>query len=183
MANLLTLTTLATWTGSDEDTVLDDEFAADVIAKVSELVCFLGGHPNWSLETGDDLAPVDVRMVVLQVCKRTYENPRQVIQEGNIGPIGGDRVLDAAALLMDLTEYERSVVTKYNPEGDPTPTDAGQVFLIPTTRGIETIAPQTSPMYIGDDGQIGLVASADPREWKVPFFNPGDPGDDANYGV
>lgn len=181
MAALLTNQELALWTGNTLADVDSDDFATEVIDKVSEMICFLGGHPNWTLVAGPDSAPVDVRMVVLQVCKRTYENPRQVVQEGNVGPIGGDRVLDIAAMLMELSEYERSTIVKYNPDGDPTPTDAGQVFILPTTRGIETTLPQTSPLYVGDDQQVNLDVSADPREWKIPLFNPGDPGDDANY--
>lgn len=194
MAALLTNQELALWTGNTLADVDADPFATDVIDKVSQMVCFLGAHdgaqvdpislatiPEWSLVAGPGLAPVDVRMVVLQVCKRTYENPRQVVQEGNIGPIGGDRVLDVAAMLMELSEYERATITKYNPAGDPTPTDAGHIFVLPTTRGIETTVPQTSPIYVGDDQQINLDISDDPREWKIPLFNPGDPGDDANY--
>jgi len=193
MAALLTNQELALWTGNTLADVDADPFATDVIDKVSQMVCFLGAHdgaqidpvtletiPEWTLVAGPGLAPVDVRMVVLQVCKRTYENPRQVVQEGNIGPIGGDRVLDVAAMLMELSEYERATITKYNPAGDPTPADTGVVFILPTTRGSETSMPG-SPLYVGDNLQIGLEDSADPREWKIPLFNPGDPGDDLNY--
>lgn len=196
MANLLTLSDLAVWTDGDVDEVSADPKAIDVISKVSELVCFLGGHdgtkvdsagdpiPEWTLNDDPSKAPIDVRMVVLAVCKRTYENTRQVIQEGSISVIGGDRFLDTAALLYELTEREQGIITKYNVDGDPTPDpDSGEVFVLPTTRGDETTLPQTSPLYIGDNQQINLETSADPREWKIPLFNPGDPGDDSNYSV
>ncbi len=179
MADLLTKNELAIWTGNDVGEVAADPFARETIEKVSEMVCFLGGHPDWTLEAGDDQAPVDVRMVVLQVCKRTYENPRQVVQEGNIGPLGGDRVLDVAAMLMELTDYERDTITKYNEDGDIT--GAANVFTITTTTAGSTTLQQTSPLYVGDNLQVGLADSDDPREWKIPLFNPGDPGDDANY--
>lgn len=200
MADLLTPATLARWTQNDEAEVTADPFALDLIDKVSELVCFLGGHdgtlfdangdliPEWNITANPGLAPIDVQMVVLQVCKRSYENPGQVVQEGNIGPIGGDRVADTQALFLELSDSERATVTKYNPNGDPTP-DAdgpGTIFTIRTTRGDETTLPQTSPLYVGDDQQINLETSDDPREWKIPLFNPGDPGDpgdDSNYGV
>jgi hypothetical protein len=194
MADLLTLATLARWTQNDADEVAADPFAQDVITKVSQLVCFLGGHdgtvldadgeliPEWTLELGPEQAPIDVQMVVLKVCKRSYENPEQIIQAGSIGPLGGDRVADVQALFMDFTEQERATITRYNPNGDPSPTeDAGTIFTIATTRGDETTLPQTSPLYMGDDQQINLASSPDPREWKIPMFNPGDPGDDSNY--
>ncbi len=178
--NLLTLGTLAKWTQGDAAAVASDPFAKDLIAKVSELVCFIGGHPDWTLDEGVDKAPIDVQMVVLQVCKRSYENPGQVIQE-TIGPLS-ERVTDLQALFMDFTEAERRTISKYNPDGDPTAQEgAGQVFTMPTTRGAETTLPQTSPLYVGDNMQVGLAESADPREWMIPLLNPGDPGDDANY--
>lgn len=203
MAALLTTATLAKWTQEDPAEVAADPFAIDLIDKVSQLVCFIGGHdgtkddpdseldppdkiPEWSLvaDTPADaiVAPIDVQMVVLQVCKRSYENPGQVLQDGSIGPIGGDRVTDVQALFMDFTEAERATISKYNVDGDPTVQEgAGEVFVLQTTRGDETTLPQTSPLYMGDNMQVGLAESADPREWKIPLFNPGDPGDDANY--
>lgn len=180
MADLLTTATLAKWTQNDEAEVAADPFALDLISKVSELICFIGGNPDWTLAAGDDKAPIDVQMVVLQVCKRSYENPGRVISE-SIGPLS-ERVADEQALFMDLTDAERKTVAKYNPDGDPTPgLSQGEVFVLPTTRGAEAALPQTSPLYIGDNMQTGLAESADPREWMIPLWNPMDPGDDANY--
>lgn len=194
MADLLTLQTLARWTQSDEAEVVGDPFAADLIDKASQLICFIGGHdgtkldadgveiPEWTLDPGPAQAPIDVQMVALQVIKRSYENPGQVLQAGNIGPLGGDRVTDTQALFMDFTDDERATVSKYNPDGDPTAQDgAGDIFVIPTTMGSDASMPQTSPLYVGDNQQIGLAESADPREWMIPMFNPGDPGDDSLY--
>lgn len=194
MADLLTTQTLAKWTQSDEAEVAADPYAVDLITKASALICFIGGHdgtkyddegiliPPWSLVVGPDQAPIDVQMVALQVIKRSYENPTQVIQEGSVGPLGGERYLDVHALFMDMTEAERKTIAKYNPDGDPTPPEgAGEVFVLETTRGDETILPQTSVLYVGDNLQVGLAESADPREWMIPLFNPGDPGDDSLY--
>lgn len=196
MAALLTPQTLARWTQSDEAEVVADPFALDLIEKVSQLICFVGGHDGskvdalgepvaeWSLDgaNGTVVAPIDVQMVALQVIKRSYENPGQVIQEGSIGPLGGDRVADVQALFMDFTEAERRTLAKYNIDGDPTDQEgAGTIFTLATTRGFETTVPQTSPLYVGDDQQINLSTSADPREWMIPLFNPGDPGDDSLY--
>lgn len=196
MADLLTPRELALWTsstvGKTEEEVEADPFALEVISKVSQLACFIGGHdgtktdaagvaiPEWILEPGLDQAPFDVRLVVLQVCKRAYENPKQIVQEGGIGPIGGDRVLDAAALLLDLTESERATLAGYNPDGDSL-NDQGTLFTIPTTRGSETTALSTI-LYVTDDQQVGMTPdeSAYP-DWMIPMFNPGDPGDPNNY--
>lgn len=194
MADLLTTDTLAKWTQGDPAEVSVDPFAIDLIDKVSQLICFIGGHdgtkvdangdivPEWDLVVGPTMAPIDVQMVALQVIKRSYENPGQVIQEGSIGPIGGDRVADTQALFMDFTDAERATLSKYNIDGDPTAQEgAGEVFVLQTTRGDESTLQQTSPLYVGDNMQVGLAESADPREWMIPLFNPGDPGDDANY--
>lgn len=201
MADLITTATLAKWTQNDPAAVAADTFALDLIAKLSAIVCFIGGHdgtkddpasttvpkakiPEWSLvagtPTGAIVAPIDVQMVVLQVAKRSYENPGQVISE-SVGPLS-ERVTDTQALFMDFTESERSTISKYNVDGDPTAQEgAGEVFTLATTRGGETALPQTSPLYLGDNMQTNLSSSADPREWKIPLFNPGDPGDDSLY--
>lgn len=185
MADLLTLATLAKWTQNDAAEVAADEFAVDLLAKISALACFIGGHdgtkvdsngdpiPEWDLVSGPTMAPIDVQMVVLQVAKRSYENPGQVTQE-SIGPLSS-RVADTQALFMDFTESERATLAKYNVDGDPTPGEGGTIFTIATTRGDETTLPEGPVLYVGDDQQPGLASSADPREWKIPLFNPGDP--------
>lgn len=191
MADLLTTSTLARWTQSDPAEVASDEFAKDLIRKVSQLACFIGGHdgtkidslgdpiPEWTA-SGPDAAPIDVQMVVLQVCKRSYENPGQVIQEST-GPLS-ERVSDVQALFMDFTDSERATLARYNPDGDPAGAADGQgvLFTISTSPG-RVVRAQTSPLYVSDNQQIGLSGSPDPRPWNIPLFNPGDPGDDANY--
>lgn len=180
MADLLLSGTLATWTQNDPVEVAEDPFATSLITTISELFCFLGGHPDWTLEPGEDQAPFDVRMLALMVAKRSYENPTRIIAEGSIGPIGGDRFADAQALFTDLSETERATITAYNPDGDPNPT-GGVLFTISTTWEDASILQQTSPLYMADNQQINLAASADPRSWDIPMFSPGDPGDDSNY--
>lgn len=196
MADLLTTASLARWTQNDPDEVAADPFANDLIDKVSQLICFIGGHdgsktdpdteeviPEWTLASGAAQAPIDVQMVALQVIKRSYENPGQVLQEGSVGPLGGDRVADTQALFMDFTDSERATIARYNIDGDPRPAEgAGTVFVLQTTRGDETTLPQTSPLYVQDNLQIniGPEDSAYPT-WDIPLFNPGDPGDDSLY--
>jgi hypothetical protein len=184
MADLLTPRELWLWTtdatGLSETETAADPKAAEVIDKVSQLAQFLGGHPEWDLQVGETAAPFDVRMVVLQVCKRSYENTRQVIQEGNVGPIGGDRVADAAALLLSLTESERATLTKYNVDGDPDASGA-EIFTWATTRGTDDILTPVT-LYVPDDQQVGMTVdeSAYPS-WDIPLFGPNDPGDPNNY--
>jgi hypothetical protein len=117
-------------------------------------------------------------MLALKVIRRTYSNPDQVIQEGNLGPIGGDRVADDAAMLFELTDTERRVLTKYNDDGDPE--EGGQLWIQPIGQE-QDLATVEATLYVGDDGQVNLATSADPREWKIPLFSPGDPGDPNLY--
>jgi len=175
MANLITFGTLAAWTQSDEDEISEDPLAIEICEKMSNLARFLGGNTAWTLDPGENRVPIDVEMVILQVCKRSYENPTQVVAEGNVGPIGGDRHVEDYALFMSLSETERAIITGHNPDGDPNPPSGGQVFTIPTSPGPESLLP-VEVLYVGDDQQINLSTSADPREWKIPLFNPGDPG-------
>lgn len=183
MADLITFDTLAKWTQNDVAEVTADPLAQEIVEKLSALVRFIGGHDDWTLETGPTRLPIDVEMVLIQVAKRSYENPDQITQEGNVGPLGGDRHVDGYALFMDFTEAERATIAKYNLDGDPTPgTGQGEIFTLTTTRGDETTL-QAAILYVTDDQQINLETSQDPRPWMIPLFNPGDPGDPNNYGV
>lgn len=194
MADLLTTNELALWTQREPTVVESDPFAAEVIDKVSQLACFLGGHdgthfladgvtviPEWNnVEGNADRAPFDVRMVVLQVAKRCYSNPDQVVAEGGVGPIGGDRVLDAAALLLSLTDSERSTLTKYNDDGDPDGAD--DLWTLRINRDADAGTAGSPVLYVSDDQQVGMdsTQSAYPS-WDIPLFNPGDPGDPNLY--
>lgn len=161
---LITPAELALWTQNDEADVIADPWAAEVLDKVSQMARFLGGQTieTWTLAT----APFDVRMVALQVAKRVYSNPDQEVST-QVGPIGS-RVLEAAALLMELTDSERATLTKYNSEGDPD--GGGGLWVLATTRGEETVPGAT--YYVPDDSL---------SDWYIPMFSPGDPGDPAHY--
>jgi hypothetical protein len=181
--NLITANELAVWSGVSESVVEGDDLAVDVMRRMSSYARFLGFYPlpeaEWGWQTREE-TPFDVKLVVLKVARRSYTNPGEVVQEGSIGPIGGDRLRDEAAMSLELTETERATLTKYNLAGDPEIGDSGTLWVQPTNGGTETLL-QTSPLYVGDDQQINLEDSADPREWKIPLFNPGDPGDDSLY--
>lgn len=181
--NLITDHELAVWAGVEDSVITGDPLAQDVIARMSSYARFLGFAPKLEADYGWQTradTPFDVKLIVLKVCRRSYTNPSEVVQEGNIGPIGGDRVRDEAALAMELTAAERETLTAYNPTGDPTSGDSSSLWVQPISGQDETelIAPV---LYVGDDQQINLESSADPREWKIPLFNPGDPGDPNLY--
>ena len=163
MGNLITDQELATWTQREVSEVAQDPFAREVLDKVSGLVRFLAGQPTWELQT----TPFDARLVALMVAKRTYENPTQEVQS-NVGPIGS-RVLDVAAMLLELTESERSTLTKYNLAGDPNEKSTGlwvQRIGIPEEQVVPT------PYFVPDDSY---------SDWYIPMFSPLDPGDPNLY--
>lgn len=168
MAHLISFAELATWTQNDVAEVTADPFAEEVLDKVSGLVRFLAGQPDWELAT----APFDARLVALVVAKRTYANPDQEVASG-VGPISS-RVLDVAALLLDLTDTERATLTKYNLDGDPNA--GGGLYLISIGSPAKVIL--DTVLYVGDDQQINL---GDELEWMIPMFSPGDPGDPNLY--
>lgn len=169
MAHLITFAELATWTQSDVDEVTADPFAEEVLDKVSGLVRFLSGQPDWEPET----TPFDARLVALVVAKRSYANPDQE-KASSVGPIHGT-VLDVAAMLLDLTDTERATLTKYNTDGDPNAAPSGLHLISMTAPAQVELA---TVLYVGDDQQINLGAE---REWMIPLFNPGDPGDPNLY--
>lgn len=169
MAHLVTVAELATWTQNDPIEVAADPFAEEVLDKVSGLVRFLSGHPEWEIID----TPFDARLVALVVAKRSYSNPDQEVSS-NVGPLGS-RVLDVAAMLFELTDSERGSLTKYNPDGDPD--DVGGGLWVQRT----TTPPETRldvVLYVGDDQQINL---GDTEEWMIPMFSPNDPGDPNLY--
>lgn len=167
MAALITTAELATWTQNDPAEVAEDPYALEVLEKVSGLVRFIAGQPEWELAT----TPFDARLVALMVAKRSYANPDQEVSS-NVGPIGS-RVLDVAALLLELTESERATLVKYNADGDPSAASSG-LWVLHTTVGPEVKVEEV--LYVGDDQQINLHTTNAAPEWMIPMFSPGDPG-------
>lgn len=169
---LVTARELALWTSSDPDEVQSDPFALEVMDKVSDMIRHLGGHPDWTLEPGEDQAPFDVRMVVLGVAKRCYENPKQVKAEGSVGPIGGDTVLDVAAILWELTDAERAKVVRHNPDGDP---DFVPQTLFTLSTAYDGPLGASNEIYMSDDQQVNMHPgqSAWPS-WDIPVFTEQD---------
>lgn len=161
--DLITAEELALWTQSETDEVEADPFATEVMEKVSEMARFFGGHADWTRNN----APFDVKMVVLQVCKRTYSNPDQEVQTST-GPISS-RVLQVAALLLALTPTEKATLTKYNPDGDP---DAGG--------GLWILRPTPEPGTSLSDVVL-FVPDDSLSDWYIPMFSTLDPGDPDLY--
>lgn len=193
MSFLLPPATLGLWVSpkKTQAEIEADAFAMDVIQQVSDYFCFLAGHdgtqfeddgvtpiPAWTYEPGANQAPIDVRMLALKVIRRTYTNTDQVIQEGNLGPIGGDRVADDAAMLFTLTDAERRVLTKYNDEGDPE--EGGQLWIQPIGSD-QQLSLEDPVLFVSDDQQVNIDTTNAAPSWDIPLFSPGDPGDPNNY--
>lgn len=155
---IITVEQLAKWTQLELDEVSADPFAVDLVEKVSLLACHLAGHPEWM----DTAAPIDVWMVVMNVCKRSYENPGRVIQE-TTGPLG-ERVIEDQALFTQFSEDERKTLEGYN-DGKGA-TDGPSLFTISTdTSGPSAEARET--IYYFDNQQVNLGAE---RSWDIPYL-------------
>ena len=159
---IITIEDLAKWTQSELDEVSGDPFAIDLVEKVSLLACHIGGHSEWMTAS----APIDVWMVVLNVCKRSYENPGRVIQE-TTGPLG-ERVIEDQALFTEFSEAERATLGKYNP--DNAAANGPMLFTISTDTSGPSRA-NTGVDYVFDNQQINL---GDVKSWDIPFTVQGD---------
>lgn len=153
MADLISANTMATWCQVPIAELAADPFATDIRKKVSDYVRLLAGHPDWTEAT----VPVDVQIIVIWVCKRTYNNPDQEVASG-VGPISS-RVLDEAALAMSLTESERATLAGYN----EALTESTTGFW---TFGVGGLGPILEPtVYLPDDSL---------SDWEIPMFDPYD---------
>lgn len=162
---LLTNREMALWSQKTEAAIGADPFAAEVNEKVSQYICFMAGHEEWTAET----APIDVRTIALWVWKRTYTNPDQEVQT-TVGPLGS-RVLDIAAVAMALTDSELETLASYK-EAASGGSGIG-LFLVSIAGRTPTLDPT---VYVPDDQQVNL-GSLDP--WGIPF----DTGTDVNQPV
>lgn len=156
---------LAKWTQNDVADLIDDPFAIDLVDKVSKMVNSMAGQ-NWD----EDTAPIEIWIVTLGIVKRCFENPGRVIQE-TTGPLG-ERVIEAQALFLDLTDAERETILGHNPDYAADDDGASSaLFTIRTTRD-EPV--DNRVLFVSDDGQVALAESADPRPWMVPYLAPRD---------
>lgn len=153
MANeLITLQELATWTQTPLATVQEDPFALEVFEKTSQLVKEIAEQPEWTIET----APFRVRLLTLKIAKRTYENPGQEVSS-TTGPISS-RVLDIAAMAMDLSEEEMELLLSHRPDG------AGEdgLWVLSMTRGDDLL----KTVYLPAEPQPNL---GNERPWMIPY--------------
>ena len=167
MANLISVETLARWTQNEVSDVSADPFAIDLIEKMSEYICFLGGHPEWTYEPGSNKAPIDVLIVAIGVIKRCYENPGRIIQD-QVGPLN-ERVIEAQALFTQLTEDELATIQQYNAAAVDT-SNGG--FIFTASIDASPVRAAKNVMYLTDDQQVNLGSELD---WEVPMFDLTDP--------
>lgn len=162
---LLTERELALWTQTTEAAIAADPFAAEVREKVSAYVRSVAKQTieTWTLAN----LPADVKVIVLWMAKRTYQNPDQIVQEG-VGPLS-ERRLDEAAMGMALTESERQTLEDYaNSSSGGVGGGLYTISIDDTAR--DSQVPVT--VFVPDDSY---------SDWYLPVFSPGDPGDPNLY--
>lgn len=110
MTPLLTAATLALI--AREDPLQDPNYATYCIESASWLVADETGHNDWLGLAGDGTsipvvaAPRRAVMIAEQLAKRAYLNPDAIVQEGGVGPIGGDRTVEEFARTFEFTDAE-----------------------------------------------------------------------------
>ena len=162
MAELITESEMALWTQRTVAELQADPFAAEVRSKVGDYLSFLAGHPEWDVST----APIDVRTIAIWMVRRTYTNPDQETSS-TVGPLAS-RTLDEAALAMALTDSEAATLARYKSEAAGA---TGGLWTMSIGGAAATLQPT---VYLGDDSQVGLATSVDPREWMIPYLDPND---------
>jgi len=160
---LILASEVATWARLDASAF--GAFENMVIDKAQNLVADEAGHPEW---VAADLAtvPFRARMIALNLAKRTILNPDRVIQEGGVGPIGGDRLADDAALAMELSEAETRELRKFRGTG----TAPSGLFLLP----ISDPTPSETTIFVADESG---------SDWLIPYATVGDIGEPDAYGT
>lgn len=137
MAALVTISELSAW--ARQEVGYDDAWAITVLEAASELVRSAAGQPTWERAT----APARAKQICAHVAARTYLNPDSVSSEGNLGPLGGDRIVEELAKALHLTAAERDELGAMAPAGggaggrgglwvqpiNSTPLEGGDVYL------------------------------------------------------
>jgi len=121
MTPLLTAATLA-MLADEGDTPENLAYGDYCIQAASILVAEAAGHPDWLGVAADGTvmdpvaAPRRAVMIAEQLAKRSYLNPNAVVQEGSIGPIGGDRTIEEFARTFEFTEFEAAYLAELKAE-------------------------------------------------------------------
>lgn len=142
MTPLLTVAQLAVWAQQEIDD--DDEFALVVIEAASLVVAEKAAHLDWIEIIAPAVAltpaPSRARLIATQLAKRTFLNPHAVLWEGNIGPIGGDKLVEDFSRTLELTLVESAELEAMQPAGAATgnglwvqPVETGRVAVGSTT--------------------------------------------------
>jgi hypothetical protein len=118
MTPLLTADTLALLADEVESGLENPAYGDYCIQSASVLVADAAGRPDWlgiaadGAEMTPNLAPRRAVMIAEQLAKRSYLNPNAVVQEGSIGPIGGDRTIEDFARTFEFTEVEAAYLAE-----------------------------------------------------------------------
>lgn len=128
-------------------------FATMIIDLASDIVRDTASHPEWDQNT----VPFRAKMICLLVAKRSYQNPNNVVVEGALGPIGGDRVLDVQAMGLYLTEAEASDLARLVGDGTAA-TNPNRLWVLQNSGGI----PEATTGYVFDDSG---------SDWAIPYVD------------
>lgn len=151
---LLTVSDLAVW--AQRDVAPDDAWALAVVEAASDVVRAAAQQPTWLKAT----APARARQIASHLAARTFKNPDSVQREGNLGPLGGDAVVEELARAMHLTEAEKLELAGLAPAGAA---GGGGGFWVQPTTGSEAAEP--GDVYLADDSG---------SDWMIPYLHPDD---------
>jgi len=146
---------LAVWVR--ENIAADDPFALQVIWAATVKLRATCANTTWTPST----VPAPVKLILLQLAKRSYINDRGIVAEGSLGPIGGDRYLDDYARTLQFLPEELNELAGYG--AAVVSVDGGALFTLSTAQ------PDTT------DGETYLFAQdGGVSDWAIPYLGEDD---------
>lgn len=128
-------------------------FATMVIDLSSDLIRDTAKHPEWVAAD----VPFKAKLITLLVAKRSFQNPNNIVAEGSIGPLGGDRYADMHAMGLYLTDAERAELLSLRGDGTAA-TNPNRLWVLTNGGGI----PETTTGYVFDSSG---------SDWAIPYVD------------
>lgn len=154
MTTIISISDLEVITRTGTGSLAADTFASRIVVEASGLVCDTAGHPEWETTTPLVDVPRTAKRICLALAKRSFQNPERVVQEGSIGPLGGDRVDATQALFLELTDGEIDALEAL--QGDGTGGGGNGLWLQPITG---------SDVY----DRVAFVHDDSGSDWAIPM--------------
>lgn len=152
MAALVSIPELGVW--CRQEIGYDDEFAVAILEAASEVVRSAARHAEWTAKT----VPARAKQICAHLAARSYLNPDSVVGEGSIGPLGGDRYVEALATALHLTAAEREELETMASAGSA----RGSLWIQPV--GSNTLE-SPEDVYLPDHSG---------SDWMIPYLAPDD---------